>query len=420
MRSGIETGVINYNSFIEKEDMITVQEAENAILKRLYIPCEESVKLEQSAGRILREPLTADRPFPPFDRVSMDGIAISFDAYANGQRLFPVKGVAAAGAPQVVLHDPSGCIEVMTGAVTPAGADTVIRYEDISVEDGVAKINIEDVHRHLNVHGEGSDRSLDEVIVPAGIRMTPAEIGVAASVGKSFLKVATLPRVVVISTGDELVEVEAQPLPHQIRKSNEYQISAALLGRGIRADRRYIEDTKEEVDRVIAECLKQYDVMILSGGVSAGKFDYIPKAMQDNGVEKHFHKISQRPGKPFWFGSSDEHRTTVFALPGNPVSSFMCTVRYIIPWLDASMQVERRNQQAVLMEDYHFHPDLTYFLQVRTEVDSAGRICAYPETGGGSGDLANLVRADSFLELPRGRNDFKAGEVFPLYSFRQQ
>jgi len=143
----------------------------------------------------------------------------------------------------------------------------------------------------------------------------------------------------------------------------------------------------------------------------------VPDALANLGVVKHFHKVAQRPGKPFWFGGKEN--TRVFALPGNPVSSFMCLNRYFYPWLRASLGLlPMVTPFAELTANFHFKPDLTYFLQVKTSYSPAGKILATPVEGNGSGDLANLVDADAFLELPRGRNDFEKGEVFPLFVYR--
>jgi molybdopterin molybdotransferase len=163
----------------------------------------------------------------------------------------------------------------------------------------------------------------------------------------------------------------------------------------------------------------EYDAIILSGGVSAGKYDYIPDALGKLGVEKHFHQVAQRPGKPFWFGTKkEEPKTVAFALPGNPVSSFMCTVRYIIPWLEKSIGIAHRRQFALLSEDVAFRAPLTFFLQVRLEHKADGRVNAIPADGHGSGDFANLVDADAFLELPPGGPIHHAGGSYPAWSFR--
>ena len=181
-----------------------------------------------------------------------------------------------------------------------------------------------------------------------------------------------------------------------------------------------MRDDKKEVQDRLNQFVNDYDVIILSGGVSKGKFDFLPAALEYVGVQKLFHKIKQRPGKPFWFGKHPEG-CVVFALPGNPVSSFMCMQRYFLPWLDHSLGNETRQiPYAVLSHPIDFKPDLVYFAQVKTNYGKDGKISATPVEGHGSGDLANLVEADGFLELPRGKNEFKTGEAYPLHAFRQE
>lgn len=396
--------------------MITVEQATRIILQNALDFNEETIPLHRAAGRILRENLAADRDFPPFDRVSMDGIAIAFEAFAAGQRVFPVEGMQAAGTPHKALTQKNNCLEVMTGAVLPAHTDTVIRYEDIEMNDGKAVILIEEISKRQNIHGQGTDRRMGDVIVPAGRKISPAEIGIAATIGKSSLRVAGLPKIAVISTGDELIEVEEQPLPHQIRKSNVHTLAAVLSGWGIEASLLHLQDDPAEIGEVLGDCLQKFDALILSGGVSMGKFDHVPAVLEQLGVQQLFHKISQRPGKPFWFGKGE--RTVVFAFPGNPVSSFLCMFRYFQPWLRAGgglPPVETR--YATLEEDFFFKPDLTYFLQVKLSYRDGG-IFAKPIAGQGSGDLANLVETDAFLELPKERQVFQKGEVFPVWIFR--
>ena len=162
--------------------------------------------------------------------------------------------------------------------------------------------------------------------------------------------------------------------------------------------------------------MQQYDVIILSGGVSEGKFDYIPKALDECGVKKLFHKVQQRPGKPFWFGKNDKG-VLVFALPGNPVSAFMCLHRYLLSWLEKSLGVRKQNLYAVLNEDFTFTPKLQYFLQVKLHVDQKGCLIATPVEGNGSGDFANLAATNAFMELPLERNNFTKGEVFKIWTF---
>ena len=166
----------------------------------------------------------------------------------------------------------------------------------------------------------------------------------------------------------------------------------------------------------LKQVLETYDVLVLSGGVSMGKLDYVPEILAELGVEKLFHKVSQRPGKPFWFG---RHKGgVVFALPGNPVSTFVGLKRYVIPFLYRSVGVEPKVVRARLTEDFTFKPDLTYFLQVSLEYNDEGQLMATPAPGHGSGDLANLVNSEAFIELPQGENIYKAGAVFTCYPFR--
>ncbi|MCB0612877.1 MAG: molybdopterin molybdotransferase MoeA [Lewinellaceae bacterium] len=399
--------------------MIPIEEATKIVLNHTRSYGEEAVPLTEAIGRILRQDILADRDFPPFTRVTMDGIAIRYNSYANGQRKFPIEGMQAAGSPQRALLNLDGCLEVMTGAILPENADTVIRYEDIKVENGVARLQVNGIQKGQNAHLRAFDRKQGERIVKGGAILSPAEIGVAATVGLSSLKVAKLPSVAIISTGDELVEVEETPELHQIRTSNVYTIASTLTHWGIHPDKLHIADDMDATKAKLSACLEQYDVLILSGGVSKGKFDYIPGALNALGMKKLLHKVKQRPGKPFWFGESPNGKV-IFALPGNPVSAFMCAMRYIRPWLRKSLELEPMDYSyAVLAEDFKFKPDLTYFLQVRTSFDAeTGRLMALPVEGHGSGDLANLVDADAFLELPREKDKFKKGKVFPLIPYR--
>ena len=157
--------------------------------------------------------------------------------------------------------------------------------------------------------------------------------------------------------------------------------------------------------------------LVLSGGVSKGKYDYLPEALQYIGVEQLFHRVKQRPGKPFWFGKAP-NGTLVFALPGNPVSSFMCTRRYLIPFLEKSLIGDiSKPQWAVLAEDFRFKPDLTHFLQVELSTNEKGQLMAKPVEGNGSGDLANLTDANAFMQLPRGKDFFQQGGVYPVFPF---
>lgn len=398
--------------------MISAAEAFDIVVKRAASFGEERVPLDRALGRVLHEPLCADRDFPPFDRVTMDGIAIDFQSFAKGIRQFPILGIQAAGAPPIPLTDPGSALEVMTGAILPTLADTVIRYEDLEIKDGMAQLLTDEIKAGQNVHRQGHDRSAGDVIVPAGRRISPAEIGVAATVGKASLMVARLPKIAILYTGDELVDVERSTLPHQIRASNAYSVQSLLAPWNVETQRIHLPDDLKTTTEALASALQRFDALILSGGVSEGKFDYVPRALAELGVQQLFHKVAQRPGKPFWFGLSPNGRV-VFALPGNPVSVVAGMMRYVLPWLRQSLGLPAATQErAVLAEDFEFKPHLSYYLQVRVRCSEDGRLTAFPISGKGSGDLANLADADAFLELPPERSIFGAGEVFPLWRYR--
>lgn len=398
--------------------MITVQSATESIQASVSLFPKESVPLAMSRGRVLRESVQADRDFPPYDRVTMDGIAIDQSSFEQGVREFPIQSTQQAGMPQQTLDDTGHCIEVMTGAMLPIGTNAVIRYEDLHIQDGIARIVLDQVNHGQNIHNQGEDRQQGTILMEPGRLISAPEIAIAATAGYTDLQVSQLPSVAIISTGDELVEVNQMPLPHQIRSSNSYMIQASLADMGIEADRLHIVDDKERIRNTLEGLLKQYDVLILSGGVSKGKADYIPDALAELGAAKQFHRVAQRPGKPFWFGIAP-HPCHVFALPGNPVSTFVNFHRYTKPWLEACLGIPASAPvHAVLAEDHRFKPDLTYFLQVKIEPGADGLLYARPIAGHGSGDHANLLYNDGFLELPRGKELFKKGESYPLILYR--
>lgn len=400
--------------------MITVTEAYQLVLANKMRLKSTEVPLTEALGRVLDENIQADRPFPPFNRVTMDGIAISFNTFSTGTRDFPIEKIQAAGDEPYRLLNEGYCVEVMTGAILPEQTDVVIRVEDITISEGMAKVNIHQVERFQNIHLCGSDKPAGTVLLKKGVLLGPVELSVAASVGKSTLKVLQYPKTVIVSTGDELVPVSEIPASHQIRISNSYAIFSFLKKWGIPAEMIHLPDNEEHVQHKIKELLDQFELIILSGGVSAGKFDYIPKALKEAGIQSFFHKVSQRPGKPFFFGSNEN--TRVFALPGNPVSTLLCVVRYLIPWLKESLGLEHAIQPKVkLLKSIVFNAPLTFFIPVKLTANPEIPILeAYPLPGNGSGDFANLLDADGFIELPENENEFQAGHFFTFWPFKLQ
>ncbi|WP_438976577.1 molybdopterin molybdotransferase MoeA [Polaribacter sp.] len=395
--------------------MISVEEAKHIILNSTQDFGIEEIPFIKSVGRILKETIVADRDFPPFNRVSMDGIAIDFNAFQKGQRAFKVEGIQPAGSPQISLQNSENCIEVMTGAVLPKNTNAVIRYEDVEIKNGVARIIINEVFDFQNIHEKGKDRKVGETLIEKNTIISAAEIGVFATVGKSTIKVAKQPKIMILSTGDELVAVNDKPEEHQIRRSNVFTLVAALEHLKIESETSHITDDKPILRQKIAQFLNDYDVLLCSGAVSKGKFDFLPEVFDELGVEKRFHRVAQRPGKPFWMGETNACK--VFAFPGNPISTFVNCLAYFYPWYYKSVGVKTKEETAILTEDVTFKPNLTYFLQVKLS-DKFGHILATPIKGNGSGDLASLVNADAFIQLPNDKTEFKTGENYPIIRYR--
>ncbi|MEO9964925.1 MAG: molybdopterin molybdotransferase MoeA [Reichenbachiella sp.] len=400
--------------------MISVEEAKNIINLQTAEWGQSKLALADSIGEVLAEDISADRDFPPFDRVTMDGIALNFDAFASGNRRFKIQDIQLAGAPPLALQGTDSAIEIMTGAVLSQGCDLVIRYEDLEFTEHNGQkwvtIGLESADRWKNVHRQASDQPAGTLLISAGVTITAAEVAIMATVGKSQVLVNKKPKIAIVSTGDELVDVASIPMSHQIRKSNSIAIQSTLNQLNVPCTLYHLLDDKPALLVAVADLLDSYDILLLSGGVSKGKADYLPEVLEELGVKKLFHKVAQRPGKPFWFGSKPSG-SQVFAFPGNPISTYMCFRVYFLPWLLDNLGYVNPQREAVLMEDFSFKLDLGYFLQVRVEYNNNGSMQAYPETGNGSGDLANLAQSDGFLYLPAGQVDFKSGRSYEFYSF---
>lgn len=250
-------------------------------------------------------------------------------------------------------------------------------------------------------------------MVRSGTRLTGREVAVAAACGYGVVTVSHVPRIAVIASGDELVEVEARDIaPHQIRRSNDYALRAALLSAGYgQVERFHFRDVRHEIEHMLWHVLAEFDVVIVTGGISKGKFDYLPGELDRQGVKRIFQGVAQRPGKPLWFGLS-ARQTPVFALPGNPVSSYTCLHRYVLPALArASGALPAPARYAALTAAVTFKPKLAFLLPVRLSSGPHAELCAQPDPGNTSGDFAGLVGTDGFVELPAEPTEFPAGYV---------
>ena len=388
--------------------MISVDLAWQLVAKEFTLPLIEEVSLRESLGRILAEDILADRDGPPFDRVTMDGIALH-SKQLKFKKTFKIESIAKAGDPEQALVSIENAIEVMTGAPLPRGCDSVIRYEDLSIENGMASINFEIPATVTNIHFQGSDFKKNEIILKKNIKIKAPIIGILASAGISVVKVQRHPKIAIVSTGDELVEVNEIPLAHQIRKSNLYALDALLNSFGFTDNELvHLPDKPLEIYLKLEALLEQFDVLILSGGVSEGKYDFIPKALKDLSVKEIFHKVSQRPGKPLWFGKKQEKM--IFGLPGNPVSCLVCLRRYFI---EGNVNLA---YEVVLDEDIKVSGDRVFFQAVKLK-NILGEVRAIPLAANGSGDYLSLKDSDGFVELDPAKNPFIKNQVVKFFSW---
>lgn len=397
--------------------MVSVKEALEQVISAVRLRPVISLLLEDSMGMVLAEDVFADRDFPPFDRVCMDGVCIHSDSLKSGQTEFHLAGMAAAGMPQIESQGRNKAIEVMTGAILPKGYDIVIPVEEIEINDDLVLLNRTDWKSGVNIHKQGRDRRQGDLLISSGKKIGAPEIGVMATVGLSSVKVYKPFNIAIVSTGDELVPIEQQPAAYQIRSSNSVQLASVLKAKGHQVDCFHINDDQQVLEEKLGEILSTFDMLILSGGVSKGKLDFVPAALEQLNVEKLFHRVAQKPGKPFWFGMKDEC-IPVFAFPGNPVSSFLCLHKYVLPYIKKSMGQELYAiEYASLDEHFSFKKPLTYFPTVEL-YHKEGTLRARLKPGQGSGDLSNLMENNAFIELDASINEVEKDTFLPVFRYR--
>ncbi len=396
--------------------MLTVAAATEAIRAAMPAFESETVLLDAAVGRVLRQSVVAERDQPPFDRVMMDGIAIRYEDLADGMRNFAIQSTQHAGDPAQSL-EAGHAIEIMTGASLPAGADCIVPVERIATADGNAEIETGyEAEARQFIHPRGSDHVAGTELLRPGARIAAADVAVIASAGLPEVAVSRRPSIRVISTGNELVAAGEPIEDHQVRMSNGPAVIAMLRQHGYSdCHHDHLADELDVLRERIERHLDEADVLILSGGVSMGKADYIPQVLEELGVEVVFHRVSQRPGKPMWFGIGKQ-KQAVFALPGNPVSTLVCCRQYVVPALaKASGAVPPKPEFASLSQDVIFKPELTCFLPTRLVSNAAGTVLALPVHTNTSGDFASLTGTDGYLELALEQTVFRTGTPLPLH-----
>ena len=379
----------------------------------------QAMPLLECLNRVLAEPVPADRDQPPFDRSTRDGFAVRA-ADATGQ--LRVAGQIRAGERWPGASLEVGCaIEIMTGAPLPDGADAVVMVEHVDQADGSICIAGErQVRAGDNIVPRGSEARAGEMVLAGRTVIEGAEIALAAACGCSALTVFRKPRVAIVATGDELVELDETPGEQQIRNSNSYGLAALVAKAGGEAVRLPIaRDNRDDLENIILQA-RSCDLLLLSGGVSMGKYDFVEEVLLSLGAEFFFTGVRMQPGKPVVFGrlpeSGDFPARFFFGLPGNPVSTqvtFHCFVEPLLRAMAGAGESSPRFVQATLAEDVAGKPGLTRVLPSRLTWDRMRpevRIVAWQ----GSGDLAANARANCYAVLPPEQDRFMAGEVITV------
>jgi molybdopterin molybdotransferase len=387
---------------------LTFEQARGEVLERVAAraarPAVATVPLDEACGRVLAETVPADRDYPPEPRSMRDGFALQAASTPGELR---VLGEVRAGEPCRFRVGPGEAVEIMTGATVPEGADAVVMVEHVSVADGRLRVP-QPVEPGANISPRGSSLRAGACAVEAGTRLTPASTALLASVGAAQVPVFARPRVAILPTGDELVDIGQRPEPWQIRNSNSHALAAQVRRAGgepvvLPPARDRLEDTVEALE----EALKQ-DLVLLSGGVSAGKYDLVEQALERFGAVFYFDRVLIQPGQPCVFGRAGE--TFFFGLPGNPASTFVCFEIFARAALDLLGGVARPQLPfalAVLGEPFRHKPGLTRFLPARLE--DGARL--HPIAWGGSGDVRALAGANCFLVADPDRPQYEAGEL---------
>ncbi len=394
--------------------MISVQEAKTIIQKHIPRLGTETVQLNKVGNRVLAQEITAEFPMPRFDNSAMDGFAVRASDTNGASQTNPVTlkmvSVSSAGSPSDVTVGLGECAQCMTGAKIPNGADAIVMVEDTSgfSDSNSVEIYLE-THSGKHIRKQGEEIKEGEVLIPNGTRITPSEIGTLASFGYGEVIVFKKPRIAIFGTGDELVEPGNKLSHGQIYNSNLYVFTDLAKRAG--ADiimRRVIKDDRESLHSFLSEALKSCDMVISSGGVSMGRFDYVREVFMELGVEEHFWKVAQKPGKPLFFGTGET--TLIFGLPGNPVSSYIGFMEWVWPVLETMMgKPEKKFLTGILKESFPRDKEKYRFLFGKAWLE-AGTIVCKPSAKTGSHMLSSSLEANCILGSEPGDKPLKMGE----------
>jgi molybdopterin molybdotransferase len=393
--------------------MIPVKEAIEIVLQQTPKLDTESVPISESHGRILAADIIADTDLPPFDRAQMDGYAVRAADVANTPAHLKIVGESAAGAGWHHAMSAGEAVRIMTGAPVPAGADAVQQVELTREPDHECVEILESVEAGRSIVRRAAEIKAGETVLLAGEEISAAMIATLASFGYAQVRVGRRPRVSVMATGSELVNVDEKPAADQIRDSNNYTIAAYALLCGATVERLPLAgDDTEELRREIASAAETSDVLITSGGVSMGVYDFTKAALKELGAEIFFERVALRPGKPTVFARLGN--ALVFGLPGNPVSvavTFNLFVRAALRKMQGAAQTSFGEEHAVLARDIKGSLDRESYLPAVLRTDENGSLLAEPLKWGGSSDFVSFARATALINLPAGQRATAKGSL---------
>lgn len=391
--------------------MITVDQATSIVLSRIQPLGAETVPLEQAHRRILAENVRADIDLPPFDRARMDGYAVRSLDVSTAPVMLRVIGEIAAGAQFEQRVNAGEAVKIFTGAPVPAGADAVQKVE-VTRANGRAVEILESVAAGQFITPHASEVASGEIVAEAGREIGPAEMAVLASFGYASVKVGRRPRVAVMSTGSELVDVSSKPSGAQIRNSNSYTLAAYADRAGAIVDMLgTVEDTPEATRNALIRAADNRDIVITSGGVSMGDYDLVKAALKEIGAEIYFDKVIIRPGKPIVFARCG--KTFFFGLPGNPVSTsvtFNVFVRPAIRNMQGEASPALPTVSAQLSRIVRDSSSRRSYLPARLFIEE-GRAMVEPLKWGGSSDLVAFMRANSLIVVREDVHEIAEGEL---------
>jgi molybdopterin molybdotransferase len=399
--------------------MISVQEAKSLILEQITPMQLHQLPLALAAGATLGADVYAKIDIPAFEQSSMDGYAIRFD-----ERSLPltINGEMQAGAAQPLTLLPEHAARIFTGAPLPQGADTVVMQEKVEVSNGILTILDDQLSPGLNVRNKGAEAAAGTLSMQRGCKLTPAAIGFLAGIGITEVEVCLNPSVAIIVTGKELQKPGEELAFGQVYESNSYSLTAALeLAQVTKINFYSADDDLDELTAVLKEAISFNDVVLLTGGVSVGDYDFVLRAAEASGVQQIFHKVKQKPGKPLYFGKTDKQ--IIFGLPGNPSSVLSCFYQYVLPALEkmmdyrsnlseAGLSSSLKTQLAILTHTYTKAAGLTHFLKAHFNDGNVTPLSAQE-----SFRMSSFAQANCMIELPEGETDFAAGAKVKVYIF---